>query len=251
MDFFSLGNSMNAFRAFRLSLPPALLALAGAAGAALPVAAPVADQVEQAARAQLEKQAAGSALAEPRFEVALAASRPVPPCRQPVAVEPIDTRQPARMRFAVRCPDAAGWRYEYVVRAKVSALVVVTAAPVAANAALTDADVTLERRDITAIADPVSAPQDAVGQTSRRSLRAGEVLRAGQLAAPLLVKRGEAVVMLARHDGIEVSTAGEALDAGSRGALVRVRNAASGQVVRMRVAGAGTVEPVSLPGITR
>jgi flagella basal body P-ring formation protein FlgA len=251
MAFFTLGNSMNAFRAHQLSLLPFFLAAAGAASGAAPVPAPVAAQVEQAARAQLEKQAAGSALAEPRFELAVATSRPAPPCRQPVEVEPIDTRQPARMRFAVRCPDAAGWRYEYVVRAKVSALVAVTAAPVAANAALTDADVTLERRDITAIADPIGAAADAVGQTSRRSLRAGEVLRAGQLAAPLLVKRGEAVVMLARHDGIEVSTAGEALDAGSRGAVVRVRNAASGQVVRMRVAGTGTVEPISLPAVIR
>lgn len=233
---------MNAFRAFRLSLLPALLALTGAAGAAATVTA----QIEQAARAQLEKQAAGSALAEPHFALAVVTSRAVPPCRQPLAVEPIDTRQAARMRFAVRCGDAAGWRYEYVVRAKVSALVVVTAAPVAANAALTDADIALERRDITAIADPIGLPEDAVGQTSRRSLRAGEVLRAGQLAAPLLVRRGEAVLMLARIDGIEVSTAGAALDGGSRGALVRVRNAASGQIVRMRVAGAGTVEPIGL-----
>lgn len=232
---------MNAFRALRLLVLPASL-MSNAAGAAATVAA----QVEQAARAQLEKQAAGSALAEPRFELAVATSRPAPPCRLPVEVEPIDVRQPARMRFAVRCPDAGGWRYEYVVRAKVSALVVVTAAPVAANAALSEADVTLERRDITAIADPIGVPEDAVGQTSRRSLRAGEVLRAGQMAAPVLVKRGEAVVMQAKIDGIEVSMAGEALDAGSRGAVVRVRNAASGQVVRMRVAGAGTVEPIGL-----
>ncbi|MGH8854019.1 MAG: flagellar basal body P-ring formation chaperone FlgA, partial [Telluria sp.] len=84
-----------------------------------------------------------------------------------------------------------------------------------------------------------------------RSLRAGEVLRAGQLASPLMVKRGDQVLMVARHEGIEVSMAGEALDAGARGAVVRVRNAASGQVVRMRVAGAGTVEPVELPGISR
>lgn len=237
---------MNAFRAFGLAVVPALL-LSGAAGAAVPVVA----QVEQAARAQLEKQAAGSALAEPRFELAVATSRPAPPCRQPVMVEPIDTRQPARMRFAVRCADGAGWRYEYVVRARVSALVAVTAAPVAANTALTDADIALERRDITAIADPVGAAADALGQTSRRSLRAGEVLRTGQLAAPVLVKRGEAVVMLAKIDGIEVSTAGEALDAGSRGAVVRVRNAASGQVVRMRVASAGTVEPIGLPARAR
>jgi flagella basal body P-ring formation protein FlgA len=75
-------------------------------------------------------------------------------------------------------------------------------------------------------------------------LRPGDILRSGQLSSPVLVKRGDAVLMIARREGIEVSTAGEALDAGARGALVRVRNAGSGQIVRMRVAGPGAVEPV-------
>ena len=75
-------------------------------------------------------------------------------------------------------------------------------------------------------------------------------MRAGQLSSPVLVKRGDAVLMLARREGIEVSMAGEALDAGARGAMVRVRNAGSGQVVRMRVAGQGTVEPID-SGLSR
>ena len=65
--------------------------------------------------------------------------------------------------------------------------------------------------------------------------------------APLLVKRGDAVVMIARIEGIEVSTAGEALDAGARGALVRVKNSTSGQTLRMRVVAPGAVEPVDMP----
>lgn len=69
-------------------------------------------------------------------------------------------------------------------------------------------------------------------------------MRAGQLSSPVLVKRGDAVTMVARRDGIEVSMAGEAMDAGGKGAMVRVRNVASGQVVRMRVSGSGTVEPI-------
>ena len=52
---------------------------------------------------------------------------------------------------------------------------------------------------------------------------------------------------IARIEGIEVSTAGEALDAGARGALVRVKNSTSGQTVRMRVIAPGTVEPVDMP----
>jgi flagella basal body P-ring formation protein FlgA len=38
--------------------------------------------------------------------------------------------------------------------------------------------------------------------------------------------------------------AGEALDNGTRGAVVRVRNASSGSVIRARVRDMGVVEPV-------
>ncbi|MFL6675098.1 MAG: flagellar basal body P-ring formation chaperone FlgA [Massilia sp.] len=207
-------------------------------------AQPIGGQVEQAARVQLDKQAAAAGLVEPQFELTVASARPLPPCARPVAVEPLETRQLARLRFIVRCPDTGGWKYEYIARARVTAMVAVAAAPVAANQPLTNEQVTVERRDVSAIADPISLPEDAVGQSSRRMLRAGDILRTSQLAAPVLVKRGDQVVMIARVDGIEVSTSGEALDAGSRGATVRVRNAGSGQVVRMRVSGAGTVEPV-------
>lgn len=206
--------------------------------------APLAVQIEQAARAELERQMSASGLTEAQFEVSVVSPRAAPACSQNVAIEPLDTRFPQRMRFVARCPDTPGWRYEYAVRARVTAMVAVASAPVAANDTLTDAQVTIERRDISNIADPVAAPQDAVGKMSRRMLRPGDILRSGQLSNPILVKRGDAVTMVARVEGIEVSTAGEALDAGGAGTIVRVRNASSGQVVRMRVSGPGTVEPV-------
>jgi flagella basal body P-ring formation protein FlgA len=165
----------------------------------------------------------------------------------PVEIAPADTRQVTRMRFVARCPDPGAASQDFIVRARVSAMVLVTATAVAANEVLNDAQVTLDRRDITAIADPVAAPEAAVGQTIRRSLRAGEVLRTRDLASQVLVKRGDAVVMRAHIELVDVSTAGEALDAGARGALIRVRNAASGQVVRMRVTGPGMVAPPDAP----
>jgi len=206
---------------------------------------PLSVQIEQAARAELTSRMAASGLTEPQIDVAVVTTRAAPPCVQNVAIEPLDTRSPQRMRFLARCNDTPGWRYEYVVRARLTAMVAVAAAPVAANEALTDAQVTIERRDISNIADPITTPDEVVGQMSRRMLRPGDILRSGQLSSPVLVKRGDAVTMIARRDGIEVSTAGEALDAGARGAMVRVRNANSGQVVRMRVAGPGMVEPVT------
>ncbi len=208
---------------------------------------PLAVQIEQAARAELDRQMAASGLTEPQFDVAVVTTRAAPPCAQNVGIEVLDTRSPQRMRFLARCPDTPGWRFEYIVRARVTAMVAIAAAPVAAGEPLTDAQVALERRDVSNVADPITTPEDAVGQMSRRMLRPGDILRSGQLASPVLVKRGDAVTMVARRDGVEISMAGEALDAGAKGAAVRVRNAASGQVVRMRVTGAGTVEPLDMP----
>lgn len=207
----------------------------------------ITSRLEEAAREQLARQAETAGLSEPQFTVSVATPRAAPPCAKAVEIEAVDTRTPARMRFAVVCPDAGGWKYEYVLRASVSALVAVTAAPVAAGQALTAQDVTLERRDVTTLNDALGSAEAATGQATRRSLRAGEVLRQAQLSAPLLVKRGEPVVMVARFEALEISTAGEALDPGALHALVRVRNLANGRVVRMRVIAPGTVEPVELP----
>jgi flagella basal body P-ring formation protein FlgA len=233
---------MNAFYKATLVGPTLLLftVLAQASSPSLTV------QIEQVARAELDKQLAAAGLTEPQVDLALVNPRPAPACAQPVAIEPLDTRSTLRMRFLARCSDTPGWRYEYVVRARVSAMVVVASTSIAANETLSNAQVTLERRDISGIADPITNPQEIIGQNSRRMLRPGDILRSGQLSSPVLVRRGDAVTMVARRDGIEVSTAGEALDAGAQGAIVRVRNVGSGQVMRMRVAGAGTVEPVEM-----
>lgn len=150
--------------------------------------APLVMQIEQAARAELDRQMAASGLTEPQVDVTVVSPRPAPPCSQSVAIEPADTRFPQRMRFVARCPDTPGWRYEYTVRAHVTAMVAVAAAPVSSNDTLTDAQVTIERRDISNIVDPVAAPQDAVGKMSRRMLRPGDILRSGQLSNPVLVE---------------------------------------------------------------
>ena len=210
----------------------------------------ISSAIEQAAREQVDKQLLSSGLSEPQVELSVLSARPTPPCAVPVEVEALDTRQFARMRFLARCPASGsnpGWRQDFTVRARVSAVVAVAAAAVGPSQPLGDDQVALERRDVTLVNDAIGAPELAVGQSSRRSLRAGEILRSSQLSAPLLVKRGDQVAMVARIEGVEVSMAGESLDAGARGAVVRVRNSGSGQVVRMRVAGAGTVEPLDLP----
>ncbi|HEY4066967.1 MAG TPA: flagellar basal body P-ring formation chaperone FlgA [Burkholderiaceae bacterium] len=219
--------------------------LAGVARAATPEA--IDKQVLAAARTELQEQAERSGLAEPLFDLMLVKStRATPSCPQPVVVEGVDTRHPSRMRLAAMCTGADGWRQEFVLRANVSARVLVAAVDVPAGRPLVQADVTLDRRDVTATPDAFSDLQTAAGMSSRRTLHAGDIVRRSSLVAAILVRRGQAVRIIAKSGAVEVTVAGEALEDGSRDAMVRVRNTGNGSVIRARVTGDATVEPAEV-----
>jgi flagellar basal body P-ring formation protein FlgA len=204
-------------------------------------------RVEEAARTQLAQQAGRGGLLDPQFDVTVVRNaQPLPACSVPVNIDSIDTRQPSRMRFEVRCPGE-GWRREFIVRAQVSARVLVAASDIPAGQALTEADVMLERRALQATPDTVSEPREIVGMSARRALRAGDSVRKSALVAPILVKRGDAVRILASRGEIEVSVAGVALEGGANGTVISVRNASSNNVIRARITASGTVEPIDIP----
>lgn len=200
-------------------------------------------QVAEAARELLQQQAERDGLLEPAFELSvLTGLKPLPDCAVPLDIEPLDTRHAARMRFSVRC-EAAGWQQPVVVRAEVSARVVVATAEIPANRPLQASELALERRPVPAWQDAVSDPQSIVGQSSRRALKPGQPVARRALAVPRLLRRGDTVRIVARHAGIEVSANGEALDAGGQGESIRVRNTRTGKVIRARITSASTVEP--------
>jgi flagellar basal body P-ring formation protein FlgA len=204
-------------------------------------------KVQEAAKNQLQNHAQSQRWLEPEFDVEVVRNnRVVPPCPSETRVESMDPRGIARMRFVVVCPSLQGWRYEYLVRGKVSAKVAVAANDLMPGKILSPIDLLHQRHDITLIPDTFSDFTELEGMAARRTIRAGEVIRSNMLTAPQLVKRGDQVRIVARREQIEVSMSGEALDNGVRGAIIRVRNS-SGTQIRARVIDAGTVEPAELP----
>lgn len=218
-----------------------------------PASKEVVAQAEAAASAYLDEVAAKANWLEPQWTLTVLDNTPTrrgeeqPVCSKPLTADAVDTRHVSRMRFTVRCPADAGWKRDVVVRAQVSAKVVVMADDVPAGQTIKDEDVMLERRDVTLVPDAISDTQVAVGFTGNRSLRTGQVLSKRALLTPLLVLRGHSVSIVARSQGIAVTVAGEAMDSGREGEVVRVRNIASGKVIRARVIDVGKVEPESIP----
>lgn len=213
-------------------------------------------QAEAEARNLLQERADQARWIDPQFELnsvdATPGRRSDAPlsCAQPVSVEPLDTRFVTRMKWAVLCADANGWRREVVVKARVSAQVLVMAEDVQAGKLIEDSQLRLERRDISATPDAVSDSTAAVGRTGRNTLRTGQMLAKRLLLTAVLVQRGQTVGIQAGHNGISVTVPGEALEAGREGEVVRVRNVRSGKVIRARVIEAGLVEPEAMGAST-
>jgi flagella basal body P-ring formation protein FlgA len=211
--------------------------------------ASVETQIEHAARAWLLAEAQRAGLKDSYVSVVVlppprAAAHRI--CQDKLRIESLDTRFIIRLRFAAVC-DSAGWREERFVRGTVSAMVVVAAEPITAGRPIAAADVKLERRDVSTISDAVSDQEEVVGKASRRVLHNGDVIALHLLVDPILVKRGSMVNISARAAGVEAQVPGEVLDPGHRNEIVRVRNTASGKIIRARVLSEDTVEPAGLP----
>lgn len=89
---------------------------------------------------------------------------------------------------------------------------------------------TLSASDFTSAALPPAAargatrPGDAEGQEATRRLAAGSPVRASDIAAPRIIKRGEAVVIALVSGGLRITATGRALADAGKGEPVRVLN---------------------------
>jgi flagella basal body P-ring formation protein FlgA len=90
--------------------------------------------------------------------------------------------------------------------------------------------------------DALRRAEDLVGRQAARALAAGRAVRAGEIAAPWAVKRGDEASMSFNRGGLQIVTAAEILENGRPGQSVRVRNAVSGEVRQAVVIGPRRVE---------
>jgi flagellar basal body P-ring formation protein FlgA len=114
--------------------------------------------------------------------------------------------------------------------------------------ALSETNVSFDRRPVESLRDYLSSPEAVAGKRARQALLPGRILTAvdveddGHEVTPPLVRRGEAVKLLVRLGPVNVMATGEALQDGRVGQSVRVRNTDSKQVVLGRVTERSLVE---------
>lgn len=165
-------------------------------------------------------------------------------CEEPVNVASTqETGRPwGRVPYVISCPEPV---WEIRARADVSlAVPVVTARRNISRGEILDHQTMgLKILDLGKIyGDFVTDRRLLAGQRTRRAIRGGQAITLDQAVAPLLVERGDKVVIRVSGDGVEASMRGEALQGGSRGQSVRVRNLSSGKVITAWPVEKGIVE---------
>jgi flagellar basal body P-ring formation protein FlgA len=85
-----------------------------------------------------------------------------------------------------------------------------------------------------------------VGLEAKRTIAAGQPLYGQDVQRPLMVKRNQMVTLVLSRSGLAIATSGKALNDGSKGAMVRVQNVSSKQVIEGEVAADGVVRVATL-----
>jgi flagella basal body P-ring formation protein FlgA len=111
--------------------------------------------------------------------------------------------------------------------------VVVSARPLAHREVIGPQDVRLDWREVNSYAPrPFTKLEEVVGKQVLRATGVNEVLTSSQAEAPQVMRHGSAIVLVYESAYLRVETAGEALQAGKVGEMIRVKNPSSGKLLQ-------------------
>jgi flagellar basal body P-ring formation protein FlgA len=136
-----------------------------------------------------------------------------------------------RSSVGVRCRGPSAWSIYIPVTVRVIAEYAVSARPLAQGETLDIDDLAILRGDLALQpAGVITSPQAALGRRLKVSLAAGQPLSQDMLRAQSVIQQGQAVRVLWRGKGFQVSAEGRAVGSAQDGQVVQVRMP-SGQVI--------------------
>ncbi|WP_321351439.1 flagellar basal body P-ring formation chaperone FlgA [Halopseudomonas oceani] len=212
---------------------------------------PLIDQLIGVTNQYLEREVseyARSLGGEPRHEIRLSrldARLRLPLCAEDALSAQLESPDVPIGRVTVRvtCNGPSPWRLFVPAQVSLYQHVVVSSRPLQRRDVVSAQDVRLAERDTGLLGNNyLLDPAQAIGMQLKRNVNADTVLGHTQLERNRLVQRGDKVVISAGNASVDVRMPGEALEDGTLGAQIRVRNTRSNRVVRARVTGPGQVE---------
>jgi flagella basal body P-ring formation protein FlgA len=183
----------------------------------------------------------------PHHEIKVSALDPrlkLPTCKAPLSgFLPTGGKLIGNTTIGIRCSGSKPWTIYVSASVKAMRKVVITTRPILRNSAISEADIRLEERDVTTGSDTyIFDPEHVVGKLAKRALPSSISLTPSMLSEPILVRRGQQVIILAQGAGIEVRMAGTALMDGAEGQIIRAKNKRSKRMVEGQVIQPGVIK---------
>jgi flagellar basal body P-ring formation protein FlgA len=163
-------------------------------------------------------------------------------CEQPLTVKLKAQSKIGRANLKVSCFKGSAWSIYVPATIKLYRKVVVTTMPIARQAKLSEAALELQERDVSTLRGTYFTAMEKVqGMQARRPLQPGSPVLANQIEPPIMIKRGESVLMSASSGSLQVKIPAKALMDGRIGDQISVQNRQSKRVVEAKVVGPGHV----------
>lgn len=89
--------------------------------------------------------------------------------------------------------------------------------------------------------DAITNPQQLIGKAARRILRTGETVRAGDIAEPIVVHKGDLVTIVLNTPGMQLTAQGKAVEDGTMATSIRITNTQSNRVIDAVIVGPNQV----------
>ncbi|RFA28566.1 flagella basal body P-ring formation protein FlgA [Alkalilimnicola ehrlichii] len=158
-------------------------------------------------------------------------------CSQPLsAFSPHDQARPGHMTVGVRCEGNRPWTLYVPVRVNSYINVLTLTASKPRGSTLNHSDLRAVRKNIATLPHGYFTDMEEVlGMEVRRPLRPGDVLSPNAVTQPRMVTRGQEVWLIAEAGSISVTAKATALQHGSQGDRIQVRNLSSGRVIEAEV----------------
>ncbi len=155
------------------------------------------------------------------------------------------SRKLGRTTVGVRCNGDKPWSLYVTANVSVKAKIVVAATDLPRGTLLSAQDLTLVEHDLGKLHQSyLEDPAEAIGKTLKRELNRDEILNPFQISAPLAVKRGSPVMIIANNGALQVRARGTALSNGVIGERIRVLNKSSNRELEVTVISPGVAEIV-------
>ncbi|MCG7927065.1 MAG: flagellar basal body P-ring formation protein FlgA [Candidatus Thiodiazotropha taylori] len=147
-----------------------------------------------------------------------------------------------RTTVGIRCQTPSPWSIYISANVSIESPVVVAVRDLARGQAITGKDLKIKISDTShLLRGYFETIDEVVGQTSKRTIRRGQVVTPSMLVVRKTIKRGDQVTIVAGAGGIQVRMQGKAMKQGNPGDLITVMNTKSKKQVEARVVSKGLV----------